>query len=64
MFKICPTGFLPDEDRGAFFTQVQLPDGATLSRTGEVAQKITDQIEKIPGVSSMIQVNGFNGENL
>ena len=63
MFKICPTGFLPDEDRGAFFTQVQLPDGATLSRTGEVAQKITNQIEKIPGVSSMIQVNGFNGEN-
>ena len=63
MFKICPTGFLPDEDRGAFFTQVQLPDGATLSRTGEVAQKITDQIEKIPGVESIIQVNGFNGEN-
>ncbi len=63
MFKVCPTGFLPDEDRGAFFTQVQLPDGATLSRTGDVAQKITDQIMKIPGVESIIQVNGFNGEN-
>jgi len=63
MFKICPTGFLPDEDRGAFFTQVQLPDGATLSRTGEVAQKITNQIEQIPGVESIIQINGFNGEN-
>ncbi len=63
MFIICPTGFLPDEDRGAFFTQVQLPDGATLSRTGDVAQKITDNILKIPGVESIIQVNGFNGEN-
>ena len=63
MFLICPTGFLPDEDRGAFFTQVQLPDGATLSRTGDVAQKITDQILKVPGVDSIIQVNGFNGEN-
>lgn len=63
MFIICPTGFLPDEDRGAFFTQVQLPDGATLSRTGTVAQKITDQVLKIPGVESLIQVNGFNGEN-
>ncbi len=63
LFIICPTGFLPDEDRGAFFTQVQLPDGATLSRTGEVAQKITNQIEQIPGVESIIQVNGFNGEN-
>ena len=60
---LCPTGFLPDEDRGAFFTQVQLPDGATLSRTGEVAQKITNQIIEIPGVESIIQVNGFNGEN-
>ncbi len=63
LFFICPTGFLPDEDRGAFFTQVQLPDGATLSRTGEVAQKITNQIMEIPGVQSIIQVNGFNGEN-
>ena len=63
MFKITPTGFLPDEDKGAFFTQVQLPDGATLSRTGEVAQKITDQIIQIPGVESIMQVNGFSGEN-
>ncbi len=63
MFKLCPTGFLPDEDKGAFFTQVQLPDGATLSRTGTVAQKITDQIMQIPGVESIIQVNGFSGEN-
>ena len=63
MFLICPTGFLPDEDRGAFFTQVQLPDGATLSRTGEVAQVITNKIMQIPGVDSVIQVNGFNGEN-
>ncbi len=63
MFWITPTGFLPDEDRGAFFTQVQLPDGATLSRTGEVAQNITNQIMEIPGVQSIIQVNGFNGEN-
>ena len=63
MFKICPTGFLPDEDKGALFTQVQLPDGATLSRTGKVAEKISTEIEKIPGVESLIQVNGFNGEN-
>lgn len=63
LFFITPTGFLPNEDKGAFFTQVQLPDGATLSRTGEVAQGITDQIQQIPGVASIIQVNGFNGEN-
>ncbi len=29
-----PTGFLPEEDQGAFFVSVQLPDGASVSRTG------------------------------
>ncbi|MCQ2754836.1 MAG: efflux RND transporter permease subunit, partial [bacterium] len=36
MFKITPTGFIPDEDRGVVFTQMQLQDGATLLRTSEV----------------------------
>src|SRR5205814_5107399 len=30
-----PTGFLPEEDQGAFFVSVQLPDGASVGRTGE-----------------------------
>ena len=63
MFKITPTGFLPDEDRGAMFVQVQLPDGATLSRTAGVVQKIADDLAQIPGVVSVLQVNGFSGEN-
>src|ERR1700720_4100783 len=29
-----PTGFLPEEDQGAFFISVQLPDGASVARTG------------------------------
>ena len=63
MFKITPTGFLPDEDRGAMFVQVQLPDGATLSRTAGVVQNIADDLTQIPGVVSVLQVNGFSGEN-
>ena len=63
MFKITPTGFLPDEDRGAMFVQVQLPDGATLSRTAGVVQNIADDLAQIPGVISVLQVNGFSGEN-
>ena len=34
--KITPTGFLPEEDQGAFFTVVQLPDGASVERTRDV----------------------------
>ncbi len=63
MFVITPTGFLPDEDRGALFVQVQLPDGATLTRTADVVRNLADELNQIPGVISVMQVNGFSGEN-
>ena len=31
--KVTPTGFLPEDDQGAFFVVVQLPDGASVGRT-------------------------------
>ena len=63
MFKIVPSGFLPDEDRGAMFMQVQLQDGATLSRSTNVVNSICKEILDIPGVESTLSINGFNGEN-
>lgn len=63
MFIITPTGFLPDEDRGALFVTAQLQDGATLSRTGNVVHKISRELGDIPGVMSVMQINGMNGEN-
>ena len=63
MFKIIPQGFLPEEDRGAMFMQVQLQDGATLSRSTEVVNKMCQDIMKIEGVHSTLSINGFNGEN-
>ena len=63
MGKIIPGGFLPDEDRGAMFMQVQLQDGATLSRSAEVVQRLGEEINQIPGVTSVLSINGFNGEN-
>src|SRR5436190_587334 len=33
--KITPTGFLPEDDQGAFFVIVQLPDGASVGRSTE-----------------------------
>ena len=63
MFKICPTGFLPDEDRGALFVMVQLQDGATLTRTSNVVHKMAREFADIPGVVSVMQINGMKGEN-
>ncbi len=63
MFKIVPSGFLPDEDRGAMFMQVQLQDGATLTRSTNVVNNMCKEILQIPGVKSTLSINGFNGEN-
>ncbi|MBP3923898.1 efflux RND transporter permease subunit [bacterium] len=63
MFYIIPKGFLPTEDRGAVFTQIQLPDGSSASRTDMVATEIENRILQIPGVETTITFVGFSGEN-
>ncbi len=63
MFHIIPKGFLPTEDKGAIFTQIQLPDGSSASRTDLVAQEIEDRLLQIDGVKNTITLVGFSGEN-
>ncbi len=63
MFFIIPKGFLPTEDKGALFTQLQLPDGASVSRSDQVGAEVAERISKIPGVKSTLEVAGYSGEN-
>ncbi|MGN0031058.1 MAG: efflux RND transporter permease subunit [Candidatus Gastranaerophilaceae bacterium] len=63
LFILIPKGFLPQEDRGAVFTQIQLPDGSSASRTDEVAKDVENRLIKIPGVKDTISLVGMNGEN-
>ncbi len=63
MFKIIPTGFLPTEDKGAIFTQIQLPDGSSASRTDIVATDVEERLLQIPGIKNTITLVGFSGEN-
>lgn len=63
MFLIIPKGFLPDEDRGALFTQIQLPDGASLDRADRVGQQVAKSIAEIPGVKDVLEIAGFSGDN-
>lgn len=63
MFLIIPRGFLPLEDRGAVFTQIQLPDGSSASRTDEVAKDVEKKLTQIPGVKETISLVGLDGEN-
>ncbi|WP_170393726.1 efflux RND transporter permease subunit [Ruegeria arenilitoris] len=54
------SGFLPLEDNGYLFVDIQLPDAATLERTEVVSARVDDQIQQIPGVSSTVLINGFS----
>jgi hydrophobe/amphiphile efflux-1 (HAE1) family protein len=55
-----PTGFLPEEDQGAFFVNVQLPDGASVYRTREAVSRITKLLQQMPQVDKIFSINGFS----
>jgi hydrophobe/amphiphile efflux-1 (HAE1) family protein len=55
-----PASFLPDEDQGYFYANLQLPNAASLQRTEEVAKKVEDVLAKTPGVQYTTTVVGFS----
>ena len=55
-----PTAFLPEEDQGYAFAQAQLPYAASLERTDQVATKIQQMVNAIPGVEYCTTVEGFS----
>ncbi|MDH3031397.1 efflux RND transporter permease subunit [Methylobacterium fujisawaense] len=58
--KMTPTGFLPEDDQGAFFVVVQLPEGAAVGRTAEVvahAEAILRQEHVVADTTSVIGLN-------
>jgi hydrophobe/amphiphile efflux-1 (HAE1) family protein len=57
---LTPTGFLPEEDQGAFFISVQLPDGASVSRTSEVTKQVESLLKQMPAVQHTLSIIGFS----
>ena len=55
-----PTGFLPEEDQGAFFVAIQLPDGASVTRSREVAQRVEAIARGIPQIENVLSIVGFS----
>jgi hydrophobic/amphiphilic exporter-1 (mainly G- bacteria), HAE1 family len=55
-----PTGFLPEEDYGYAFLNVQLPPAASLSRTDEVLTKVEGILDKTEGVQYYNTIGGFS----
>ena len=55
-----PTDFVPDEDKGAFFVDVALPDGASLERTQAAAAEVRGVLAAEPAVDHVVSVAGFS----
>ncbi len=60
-FSRAPTGFIPDQDLGYLITVVQLPPGASLSRTDAVVKRAIDIMQGTPGVEHAVAFSGFDG---
>jgi hydrophobic/amphiphilic exporter-1 (mainly G- bacteria), HAE1 family len=55
-----PTGFLPIEDQGYLLAVAQLPDGASLERTGKVINQVTEIAARTPGVERVVGISGVS----
>jgi hydrophobic/amphiphilic exporter-1 (mainly G- bacteria), HAE1 family len=58
--KRIPTSFLPNEDQGYAFAALQLPDAASLERSGDAATKVEKALMQVPGVGGVTSVVGVN----
>jgi len=58
--RMTPTSFLPEEDQGAFFLNVQLPDGASVARTSETVRQVEKVLHDMPQLQHVFTVIGFS----
>ncbi|MFV0573011.1 MAG: efflux RND transporter permease subunit [Xanthomarina gelatinilytica] len=53
-----PTGFVPEEDRGIVFLNVELAPGSSVDRTNQVNQELYKKAKQIPGIEAVTVVSG------
>ena len=67
LYNQVPTGFIPEEDQGYFFTIVQAPDGVSLNYTQNIMEQVGEKIAQVKDVRSYFALSGFgfegNGSN-
>lgn len=63
-FKTVPTGFIPIQDKGYLIVSVELPRGASLSRTDEIMQELSEIALETPGVAHTVTLAGLSGATL
>lgn len=55
-----PTGFIPNEDQGAFYVSITTPAGATLERTKRVVNGVVETALQLEAVESVSSLSGTN----
>ncbi len=68
-FKLTPTSFLPEEDQGIIFGDIQLDDTSSINQTNKILEKIGEKVRKVEGVKYFVGVAGYSmlggaGENV
>ncbi|MBS7700325.1 MULTISPECIES: multidrug efflux RND transporter permease subunit [unclassified Chelatococcus] len=58
LYRVLPTGFVPPEDQGFVFVNVQLPNAASLERTSETLAQVASVLRRTPGVANAIGIAG------
>jgi hydrophobe/amphiphile efflux-1 (HAE1) family protein len=61
LFTSVPQGFIPAQDQGYLIVSIQLPAGASLSRTDDVVKDAVDRLLKIDGIRTSVGFAGFSG---
>ncbi|MGH7117435.1 MAG: efflux RND transporter permease subunit [Acetobacteraceae bacterium] len=60
VFEHTPSAFLPAEDQGYFFVNVQMPNGASLGRTERMLGAVAEKLRDTPGVAHTIEIGGYS----
>ncbi|MDO5308671.1 MAG: efflux RND transporter permease subunit [Planctomycetia bacterium] len=60
LYNMLPASFIPDEDKGTLMCSIELPPGATLSRTDKVVKDLYSRIKDVDGVDTAMLVSGFS----
>ncbi|NRP21262.1 Efflux pump membrane transporter BepG [Ensifer adhaerens] len=58
LYRIIPTGFVPAEDQGYLFMNVQLPNAASLERTEQTMAEVSALLQRTPGIANTIGIAG------
>ncbi|WP_439185056.1 efflux RND transporter permease subunit [Carboxylicivirga taeanensis] len=58
--RFVPGGFIPEEDQGYLFVNIQLPDAASIQRTREIMSEIEQLLSTVEEIESVSGASGFN----